>query len=29
MRQQLYAGVLKARDVYPELKNIFIKKTLM
>ena len=26
---QLYAGGLKAGDIYPELKNIFIKKTLM
>ena len=29
MPHQLYAGGLKARDIYPELKKIFTKKTLM
>ena len=29
MPHQLYAGVFRARNIYPELKNIFTKKTLM
>ena len=29
MLHQLYVGGFKARDIYPELKNIFTKKTLM
>ena len=28
MPYQLYAGDVKARDIYPELKNIFTKKPL-
>ena len=29
MPHQLFEAGLQARDIYPELKNIFIRKTLM
>ena len=29
MPHQLFEAGLQARDIYPELKNVFIRKTLM